>query len=54
MDTCYIPWQHNLYGVGATASMHNPTIAPKNNLLDYYNRKGYRSVVVLQALVHNK
>ena len=34
-------------------STHIPIIAPKNNLLDYYNCKGYHSVV-LQALVHRE
>ena len=39
--------------VGAIDGSHIPIIAPKDNPLDYYNRKGYHSVV-LQALVdHN-
>ena len=39
--------------VGAIDSTHIPIIAPKNNPLDYYNRKGYHSVV-LQALVDHE
>ena len=40
--------------VGAIDSTHIPIIAPKNNPLDYYNRKGYHSCVVLQALVDHE
>ena len=39
--------------VGAINSTHIPIIAPKNNLLVYYNCKGYHSVM-LQALVDHK
>jgi len=39
--------------VGAIDSTHIPIIAPKDSPLDYYNRKGYHSVV-LQALVDHE
>ena len=36
--------------IGAIDAAHLPIISPKENVLDYYNRKGYHSVI-LQALV---
>ena len=39
--------------IGAIDGSHIPIIAPKENPLDYYNRKGYHSVV-LQALVDHE
>ena len=39
--------------IGAIDSTHIPIIAPKDNPVDYYNRKGYHSMV-LQALVDHQ
>ena len=39
--------------VGAIDGSHIPIIAPKENALDYYNRKGYHSVL-LQAVVDHE
>ena len=39
--------------IGAIDGSHIPIIAPKENPLDYYNRKGYHSVL-LQALVDHE
>ena len=39
--------------IGAIDGSHIPIIAPKDNPLDYYNRKGYHSVI-LQALVDHE
>ena len=39
--------------IGAIDSTHIPIIAPKDNPADYYNRKGYHSMV-LQALVDHQ
>ena len=53
LDRVSVELSMDFYPIGALDGSHIPIIAPSENPLDYYNRKGYH-LVVLQALVDHE